>query len=76
MRKFTMMRSTDATEDGHIRTTVVELSVWDMFRLLLGREIAFPAYTEVAVIRLSPNYEAFNMDAGVMVAPELPKMAP
>jgi hypothetical protein len=44
--------------------TVVELSAWDMIRLMFGREVCLWAHNELVLIRLSPNYEAFRLSRG------------
>jgi hypothetical protein len=60
MKQFCVLRKKG---DIHRHATIVELSFWDIARLLLGREIEIWPLGEVTMLRAAPAYDAFNGEA-------------
>lgn len=56
MKVFTMMR-------GDSPHAIVELSYWDMARLMLGREVTIQAAGGYLTARQHMSFEAFNLAA-------------
>ena len=54
MKSFHLIRANRST-------TVLELSLWDMIRLLFGREIMIIEKDESIVLRHAIAYDMFNM---------------
>lgn len=58
MKSFTSMRANRSC-------LTIELSFWDVVRLLFGKEIMIVEKNEVIVLRHYPAYVVFNNSAGL-----------
>ena len=65
MRQIGMMRDQDAGEF----VGIVELSMWDIFRLLLGREVEFGPIAHTTILRAMPAFSAFNRASRPQIRP-------